>query len=148
MNRCGSPSDFAEDHLPGAVNLPVLDDGQRVEIGTLYAQVSPFEARRRGAALVARNVAGHLETALSDKPKGFNPLVYCWRDGMRSNSIAIILASVGWRTGLVEGGYRTWRRAVIEGIEQVAPRLKPWSMVRPGRARSCCSTAWPRAASR
>lgn len=118
-----SPSEFLEDHLPGAVNLPVLDDDQRAEIGTLYAQVSPFEARRKGAALVARNVARHLETALADTPKGFKPLVYCWRGGMRSNSFAIILASVGWRTCVVEGGYRTWRRAVIAGIDAIAPRL-------------------------
>lgn len=118
-----SPGEFAEDHLPGAVNLPVLDDDQRAEVGTLYAQVSPFEARRKGAALVARNVAAHLETALSDKPKGFKPLVYCWRGGMRSNSFAIILASVGWRTCVIDGGYRTWRRAVIEGIERIAPGL-------------------------
>lgn len=118
-----SPGEFAEDHLPGAVNLPVLDDDQRAEIGTLYAQVSPFEARREGAAMVARNVADHLETALSDKPKGFKPLVYCWRGGMRSNSFAIILASVGWRTCVIDGGYRTWRRTVIEGIERVAPGL-------------------------
>lgn len=119
-----SPSEFAEDHLPGAVNLPVLGDEERVEIGTLYTQVSPFEARRRGAALVARNVATHLDTALADQPKSFKPLVYCWRGGMRSNSFAIILASVGWRTTLVDGGYRTWRRAVMDGIERTAPRLK------------------------
>ena len=118
-----SPSEFAEDRLPGAVNLPVLDDDERAEIGTMYAQVSPFEARRKGAARVARNVAGHLETALSDKPKGFKPLVYCWRGGMRSNSFAIILASVGWRACVVEGGYRTWRRTVIDGIEAAAPKL-------------------------
>ncbi len=119
-----SPAEFAEDHPPGAVNLPVLDDEQRAEIGTIYAQISPFEARRKGAALVARNVAAHLETALADKPKGFKPLVYCWRGGMRSNSFAIILTSVGWRACVVEGGYRTWRRTVIEGIEQAAPRLQ------------------------
>ena len=118
-----SPLEFAEDHLPGAVNLPVLDDAERAEVGTLYAQVSPFEARRKGAAMVARNVSDHLQTSLADKPKGFTPLVYCWRGGMRSNSFAIILASVGWRTCVVEGGYRTWRRSVIEGIEAAAPKL-------------------------
>ena len=119
-----SPAEFAEDHLPGAVNLPVLGDAERAEIGTLYAQVSPFEARRKGAARVARNVAEHLDTALADTPKGFKPLVYCWRGGMRSNSFAIILASVGWRASVVDGGYRTWRRTVIDGIETLAPTMK------------------------
>lgn len=118
-----SPAEFAEDHLPGAVNLPVLGDAERAEIGTLYAQVSSFEARRKGAALVARNVADHLQTALADKSKGFKPVVYCWRGGMRSNSFATILASVGWRACVVEGGYRTWRRTVIDGIAAAAPRL-------------------------
>jgi tRNA 2-selenouridine synthase len=119
-----SPSEYAEDHLPGAVNLPVLSDDERVEIGTLYAQVSPFEARRRGAAKVARNVADHLDAALAGQPKSFKPLVYCWRGGMRSNSFATVLASVGWRTSLVEGGYRTWRRAVSDGLARVAPGLR------------------------
>lgn len=119
-----SPSEFAEDHLPGAINLPVLDDAERARVGTHYTQVSVFEARRMGAALVSRNIARHLETALADKPKQFRPLVYCWRGGMRSQSMALVLASVGWKPMLIEGGYRTWRRQVVEAQEAVdLPRL-------------------------
>jgi len=118
-----SPSEFALDHLPGAVNLPVLDDRERAEIGTTYVQVSAFEARRAGAALVARNAAHHLQTALADKPKRFRPLVYCWRGGMRSNSMATILAAVGWPVAVLEGGYQTWRRAVIAGLDAACPAL-------------------------
>lgn len=118
-----SPSEFALDHLPDSVNLPVLDDLERAEIGTTYVQVSPFEARRAGAALVARNAAHHLQTTLSDKPKRFRPLVYCWRGGMRSNSMATILAAVGWPVAVLEGGYQTWRRAVIAGIDAACPTL-------------------------
>jgi tRNA 2-selenouridine synthase len=118
-----SPSEHAEDHLPGAVNLPVLDDRERAEIGTTYVQVSPFEARRAGAALVARNAAHHLRTTLADKPKRFRPLVYCWRGGMRSNSMATILAAVGWPVAVLEGGYQTWRRAVIAGLDAACPTL-------------------------
>ncbi len=119
-----SPSEFAEDHLPGAINLPVLDDEERARVGTHYTQVSVFEARRIGAALVSRNIARHLETALADQPKLFRPLVYCWRGGMRSQSMALVLASVGWKPVLVEGGYRTWRRQVVEAQEALAlPRL-------------------------
>ena len=66
-----SPSEHAEDHLPGAINLPVLDDAERARVGTVYKQVSPFAARKLGAALVARNAARHLETALADKPGGW-----------------------------------------------------------------------------
>jgi len=116
-----SPSEYAEDHLPGAINLPVLDDAERARVGTHYTQVSVFEARRMGAALVSRNIARHLETALADKPKDFKPLIYCWRGGMRSESMALVLASVGWKVTLVEGGYRTWRRQVVAALEAETP---------------------------
>jgi tRNA 2-selenouridine synthase len=107
-----SPHEFAEDHLPGAVNLPVLDDAERAEIGTIYVQESRFKARLVGAAYVARNVARHLDTALAERPGSFTPLIYCWRGGMRSNSMATILSQVGWRTTVLTGGYRTYRRQV------------------------------------
>ena len=118
-----SPSEFAEDHVPGAINLPVLDDAERAEIGTIYVQDSRFKARRRGAAMVARNVARHLETALSDRPGSFQPLVYCWRGGQRSNAMATILAQVGWRTALLDGGYRTYRRRVKQALYDEARPL-------------------------
>ncbi|WP_366511505.1 tRNA 2-selenouridine(34) synthase MnmH [Maricaulis sp.] len=112
-----SPSEFAEDHLPGAINLPVLDDAERAKVGTHYTQVSIFEARRMGAAITARNISEHIATTLADKDKTFKPLVYCWRGGMRSQSMATILAAVGWKTTLVAGGYRTWRRQVSAALE-------------------------------
>jgi len=108
-----SPGEFAEDHLPGAVNLPVLSDAERAQVGAIYVQESRFTARRLGAAHVARNVAHHLETALADRPGGFRPLIYCWRGGMRSNAMATILSQVGWRTTVLNGGYRTYRRDVV-----------------------------------
>ena len=107
-----SPSEFAEDHAPGAINLPVLDDAERAEVGTIYVQDSRFRARRVGAAMVARNIARHLETALADQPGSFRPLIYCWRGGQRSNAMATILSQVGWRTAVLAGGYRTYRRHV------------------------------------
>lgn len=107
-----SPGEFAQDHLPGAVNLPVLTDAERAEVGTIYVQDSRFKARRLGAAYVARNVARHLEAALSDREGGFAPLIYCWRGGMRSNAMATILSHVGWRTTVLTGGYQTYRRHV------------------------------------
>lgn len=107
-----SPGEFAEDHVPGAVNLPVLSDAERAEVGAIYVQDSRFKARRIGAAYVAKNVAQHLQTAFSDRDGGFQPLIYCWRGGMRSNAMAVILSQVGWRTTLLTGGYRTYRRSV------------------------------------
>ena len=107
-----SPAEFAEDHAPGAVNLPVLSNAERAEVGTIYVQESRFRARRIGAAMIARNVARHLETELADRDGAFRPLVYCWRGGQRSNAMATILSQVGWRTAVLAGGYRTYRRHV------------------------------------
>lgn len=107
-----SPAEFAEDHAPGAVNLPVLDNEERARVGYIYVQQSPFLARKVGGALVAHNIARHLEGALADMGKDFKPLVYCWRGGQRSNSMALVLAQVGWRTMVLAGGYKTWRRQV------------------------------------
>jgi len=111
-----SPAEYALDHAPGSINLPVLSDAERAEVGAIYVQESRFKARRIGAAYIARNVAQHLETVLGDKPGGFNPLIYCWRGGMRSNAMATILSQVGWRTTVLAGGYMTWRRHVTQRL--------------------------------
>ena len=107
-----SPSEFAEDHLPGAISLPVLSDEERARVGTIYVREDRFRARRIGAALVARNAAGHIEERLADRGGGWRPLVYCWRGGQRSGAFASILAQIGWRVGQLDGGYRAWRRLV------------------------------------
>lgn len=119
-----SESEFAEDHLPGAVNWPSLNDAERIEIGTLYKQVSPFEAKKRGAALVAANIARHISTAVLDKPKGWRPLIYCWRGGQRSGSLALVLGQIGFRADLVEGGYKAWRAQVVQAIPALAEKLQ------------------------
>lgn len=111
-----SPAEYAEDHLPGAINLPVLSDAERAEVGTIYVQDSPFKARKIGAALVARNAAAHLEGALSEMDGGWKPLVYCWRGGQRSGSFASILAQIGWRAEVLKGGYQSYRRLVVEAL--------------------------------
>jgi tRNA 2-selenouridine synthase len=116
-----SPGEFALDHVPGAVNLPVLSDAERAEVGTIYVQQSRFLARRLGAAHVARNIARHLEGPLADKPGSYAPLVYCWRGGQRSNAMATVLDQVGWRVRLLRGGYKTWRRCVTAALYDAEP---------------------------
>lgn len=91
-----SPGEFAEDHVPGAINCPVLDDEQRIRIGSLYKQVNAFEAKKAGAAMVARNIGRHIEGHFLDKPRDWKPLVYCWRGGNRSGAMAHVLARIGW----------------------------------------------------
>ncbi len=111
-----SPSEFSEDHLPGAINLPVLSDEERANVGTIYKQVSPFDARKIGAALVAANAARHIAGPLADRSGGWRPLVYCWRGGQRSGSFASILSQIGWRVELVAGGYKSWRHLVVSRL--------------------------------
>lgn len=119
-----SESEYAEDRLPGAINWPSLTDAERALVGTEYKQVSPFSARKRGAALVARNIAAHIEREAMDKPKDWTPLVYCWRGGQRSGSLATVLSAIGFRVHLLAGGYREYRRAVIAALEDLPRRFR------------------------
>ncbi len=123
-----SESEFAEDHIPGAINCPVLDDAQRAEVGTIYKQVSSFDAKKIGAALVSDNIARHLRERFQDKPRDWRPVVYCWRGGGRSGALAHVLTQIGWRTARLEGGYKAYRRSVIDALE-VLPANFTWCVV-------------------
>lgn len=118
-----SESEYAEDRVPGAVNWPSLNDEERKLVGTEYKQVSPFAARKRGSALVARNIARHIEREVMDKPRDWTPLVYCWRGGKRSGSLALVLDQIGFKVHLLEGGYQQYRRAVVADLEQWPTRF-------------------------
>ena len=111
-----SPAEFAEDHLPGAINWPVLDDEQRRVVGTLYVQSSALAARKLGAAMVGRNIAGHLDRWMADKPRDWQPLVYCWRGGQRSGALAWFLDQIGFRTAKLAGGYKGFRGVVRQDL--------------------------------
>lgn len=124
-----SPSEFADDHLPGAVNWPVLDDAERARVGTIYTQVSTFEARKVGAALVSRRIADMLEQHMADKPRDWRPLVYCWRGGQRSGSLGLVLAQVGFRTRQLSGGYKAFRGQVIQDLATLPGRHR-WQVLR------------------
>lgn len=111
-----SPDEYDEDHLPGAISCPVLSNEERARVGTLYKQASPFEAKKIGAALVAKNIARHIETLFLDKPRDWRPLVYCWRGGKRSGAFTHILREIGWDAQRLDGGYKAWRRLVIDSL--------------------------------
>ena len=117
-----SEAEYAEDRLPGAQNWPTLNNEERHRIGTIYAQVNSFEARKRGAALAAANIARHIERELIDTPRDWQPLVYCWRGGKRSGSLALVLDQIGFRVSVVEGGYKAFRTAVLADLPQQATR--------------------------
>ena len=117
-----SEGEYAEDHLPGAVNWPSLHDDERKIVGTQYKQINAFEAKKLGAALVARNIATHIQREVLDKPRDWQPLVYCWRGGKRSGSLALILDQIGFRVTLVDGGYKAFRAALVADLPVLAAR--------------------------
>jgi tRNA 2-selenouridine synthase len=118
-----SPSEFAEDHLPSALSVPVLDDAQRALVGTVYKERSAFDAKRIGAPIAARNIAAHIERMFADKPREWKPLVYCWRGGGRSGSLVHVLRQVGWDARQLEGGYKAFRRQVVAELETLPDRF-------------------------
>ncbi|WP_374626509.1 tRNA 2-selenouridine(34) synthase MnmH [Pandoraea sp.] len=118
-----TPLEFADDHIPGAINAPVLSNEERVIVGTMYKQVSAFDASRAGAAMVARNIAAHLETTFADRPRNWRPLIYCWRGGKRSESMTVVMNMVGWRARQLEGGYKTYRRDIVTSLDALPPML-------------------------
>src|SRR2546430_12240287 len=114
-----SPAEFALDHVPAAVNCPVLEDAERAQVGTLYKQISPFDAKKIGAALVAKNTARHIDEHFRGRGRGWRPLVYCWRGGQRSTAMAHVLRQVGWDAATLEGGYRAYRHEAIAQLERM-----------------------------
>lgn len=119
-----SPAEFADDHIPGAISCPVLDDAQRAEVGTLYKQVSPFVAKKLGAAYISANIAGHLQRLFLNRDKHWRPLIVCWRGGMRSGAMTTVLRSVGWDACQFEGGYKTFRSHVLGELERLPGGLR------------------------
>src|SRR5919204_3344994 len=119
-----TPAEYALDHVPGAISAPVLDDAERAQVGTLYKQVSPFEAKKRGGALVAKNVARHVSELFSGKDKSWRPLIYCWRGGKRSGAMAHILREIGWQADPLPGGHRAYRRWVVGELATLPEQLE------------------------
>ena len=126
-----TPLEFAEDHIPGALNAPVLSNEERVLVGTTYKQVSPFEGTRIGAALVARNIAHHLETTFADRPRNWRPLIYCWRGGKRSGSVTTPFNMIGWPARQLDGGYKSYRRATLDTLETLPKKFNYIALVGP-----------------
>ena len=119
-----SPAEYADDHIPGSINLPVLGDAERATVGTIYRGEGAFAAAKVGAAFVSANIAVHLRTHFGGQSKAYKPLIYCWRGGERSSSLATVLARIGWRTTALKGGYKTYRNLVRRELEDLLPRFE------------------------
>ncbi len=123
-----SEDEFELDHLPAALNWPSLSNEQRIVVGTIYKQINPFEAQKKGAAMVAANISRHIEQHVMELPKNWQPLIYCWRGGKRSASLALILGQIGFKVFIIEGGYKAFRAALIAAIPVLAERIS-WRVI-------------------
>jgi len=126
-----SPAEYADATIPGSLNLPLFDDAERAEIGTLYKQVSVQAAKDRGLELVSAKLPAFVKAFEQIRgPKA----VFCWRGGMRSKTTATVLALMGIRVYRLAGGFRTYRKWVVETLEQLT--LRPPAFVIAGNTGS------------
>jgi tRNA 2-selenouridine synthase len=114
-----SPGEYAQGHIPGAVNIPLFSNEERAQVGTTYKQVSQQEALLLGLDLVGPKMAGFVRAAKQLAPEG-EILVHCWRGGMRSGSFGWLLETAGMKVSTLKGGYKAFRTQVLDGLE--APR--------------------------
>ena len=115
-----TPLEYAEDHLPGALNVPILTNEERVEIGTLYKQVGAQQARQRALELTCGRF-GDMVREAADHAAGRPIMVYCWRGGLRSLSLSILLEMAGYPVVQMRGGYKAFRARVIDYFEDFVP---------------------------
>ena len=108
-----TPLEFEDDHIPGAYNVPLLTNDERVEVGTIYKQVGPIEARRRGLELTCPRYYGMVDQIIS-LSAGRPIVVYCWRGGLRSLSVATLIEMCGTPARQLAGGYKSFRNHVID----------------------------------
>lgn len=114
-----SPQEYAESHISGAQNFYALNDEEYKEVGTVYRQVSPFEARVKGAAYVCKNAVTHISSLYPAYTPKTKIAMYCAKGGMRSASLSTIFSNIGYRVDRIEGGYRSYRSFVIDYLENM-----------------------------
>ena len=118
-----TPKEFAEDHLPGAINLPIVDQQEFAEVGTLHKQ-DPHAAYVLGAQYALRNVARFIGEVIAPLPPRARLLVYCFRGGKRSRAWAEPLRNIGFPVDVLPGGWKAYRAWVREQLESLPPTLQ------------------------
>jgi tRNA 2-selenouridine synthase len=114
-----SPHEYGESHIPFAKNFYALNDEEHHEIGTIYKQISPFEARVKGASYVCLNAARHIHDIYPAFTPNSRIAIYCARGGMRSSSLGTIFSNIGYRIDRVIGGYKSYRKFVTDYLENL-----------------------------
>jgi len=115
-----TPLEFAEDHIPGAFNIPLLTNEERVQIGIIHKQAGPQEARIRGLEITCSRF-GAIVNEIASCAAGKPIIVYCWRGGMRSRSVAVLLEATGYDVCQLKGGYKAFREQVTAYFEHFVP---------------------------
>ena len=110
-----TPAEYEQGHIPGALNFPLFSNEERAEVGTLYKQVSRESALLRGLEFVGPRMAAMVRQAGDLAPDG-EVFVHCWRGGQRSESVAWLLQTAGFRASVLEGGYKAFRRYVLDTL--------------------------------
>lgn len=108
-----SPAEYREGHIPGAVSMPLLSDTERAQTGITYKQKGRDAAVQQALIWVGPKMSGFVDQARR-LSAGRPILLYCWRGGMRSHSMAWLLEQAGLEVSVLEGGYRNWRRYIYE----------------------------------
>ncbi|TSA25510.1 MAG: tRNA 2-selenouridine(34) synthase MnmH [Bacteroidetes bacterium] len=106
-----SPAEYQQGHIPGAINIPLFNDQERAEVGTHFVQSGRAEAILRGLDITLPKT-GKLLKSIREQASGNNLLVYCWRGGLRSLTMAWLFETNGYQVSLLEGGYKAYRRYI------------------------------------
>ncbi len=117
-----SPREFAEDHIPGAVNLPVVVDSEYARVGLAHKD-DPHQAYMVGVRLSLRNIADHIDNHLANCAENTRFLVYCFRGGKRSKLWADNLRTIGFKVDVLKGGWKNYRRWVRDGLDSLPPKI-------------------------
>ena len=115
-----SPSEFNLDHIPSSINIPILNDKERHEVGKTYKEINPFKAKIMGASIISKNISKFLDKEFFSRKGSWHTLIYCWRGGQRSRSLALVLNEIGWRTSVLKGGYKNYRKIVLEELDDLS----------------------------
>lgn len=122
-----TPKEFAEFHIPGTVNLPIFTNEERVRVGTTYKQVGQDEAKELGLQFVSPKLADlYQQMKAMHEKEGKNVIIHCWRGGMRSGTIASLMNALGIPCSQLDGGIRSYRRLIMNGLELLGETLPPF----------------------
>jgi tRNA 2-selenouridine synthase len=117
-----SPGEYAHSHIPEAINLPILNDEERVHVGTLYKNSGALAATLKGFELVGPRFHEIQKSALTQFPDR-KVILYCWRGGMRSQILSWLLSQVGFQVFRLEGGYKSYRKFTFDQVRLSYPYL-------------------------